>query len=232
VLQKYEPSLFHYYFISSLFLFFLMRIKKNSEDSEGRSFLSLPNRLKVPSIFTKNSEGIVKIVRVFRITSTASIRSTVLSSGHRVGLFTSPSFAAHFPSTITAIQPDAHHEVCMTDLELIETLGKFLGVPGVLLFLGIWTIRTLTPVWRDHLKEQRKHLETNNTLIQSVTTTMSALTQGILEWHKLHDIRLSRIENQTNETSDDILNLYGILDVERPRRRRLDQPKSKREAQP
>lgn len=115
----------------------------------------------------------------------------------------------------------------MTDIEMLESFAKFLGVPGVLMFLGIWTIKTLAPIWREHLKESRKHLETNNTSLQSQTTAMTTLTHGILEWHKLHDLRLARIEAQTNETNDDVQNLYNVLDIERPRRRRIDQSKSK-----
>lgn len=118
----------------------------------------------------------------------------------------------------------------------VDQLARLLGVPGVLLGLGIWAVRTLAPIWREHLKESRKLLDTNNTLIQSVTKAMETLTYGILEWHKLHDIRLADVERQVGETGDDVLNLYNILNRDRPaRRRRTDQPLNQpttREAKP
>lgn len=104
----------------------------------------------------------------------------------------------------------------------VDQLAKLLGVPGVLLGLGIWAIKTLAPIWREHLKESRKLLDTNNTLIQSVTSAMTSLTHGILEWHKLHDVRMANIERQVGETGDDVQNLYNVLDIERPRRRKND----------
>lgn len=91
----------------------------------------------------------------------------------------------------------------------VEALAKLLGVPGVLLGLGVWAIRTLVPVWREHLKA-------NATSFSLIATSMQEMSR----WQRTIDLRLDRIERIGDQSEEAVRILYERIGQPPPERRR------------
>lgn len=88
----------------------------------------------------------------------------------------------------------------------IETLAKLFGIPGLLIGFGVWTVRTLAPIWHEHLKA-------NSDSLKAIAASMGEMVR----WQHTIDLRLERIERNTDESADNVRILFERIGEDMPK---------------
>lgn len=82
----------------------------------------------------------------------------------------------------------------------LETIFKIMGIPGVLLWLGYRLSDKIIPIYREYLKDNQSNQK-------SIATSLAEM----VKFQRTIDVRLTRIEHDTDETKDYIRVLYEVL---------------------